>query len=125
MIKYLILIISIIVLIRCNTVSREFLDIKKTWVYVELEVVTNDTDYYYYLGQINQKTLDELEPDQGSSLFVLRNVRYYDDYDEIQEYADEFDDGTLFFRKDDIIKMEILKHDPLYLAKKDTIAIEK
>lgn len=126
MIKYLILVISIFVLVSCNGLSKEILDIRKTWVYVELEVTTHDTDYYYYFGQMNQKILNELEADQGNRLFVLRNVRYYDDLDSIQEYADATDDGTLFFRTDDIVKIEILKHDPLYNpVKKDTMVVRK
>ena len=117
----------VLLLVGCNNVSTEVLNTKKTWVYVELKVITEDTDYYYYFGQVNQSILDKLAMDKGySSLFVLNNMRYNDDFDKIQEYADSRDDGTMFFRTDDIVKLEVLKHDPLNdTNKKDTINASK
>ena len=56
----------------------------------------------------------------------MNNMRYNDDFDKIQEYADSRDDGTMFFRTDDIVKLEVLKHDPLNdTNKKDTINASK
>jgi hypothetical protein len=127
MIKYFILAVVLLVLMSCSSSSTDLLDFKKTWVYVELKVVTDDTDYYYYFGQINQKILDKLAADKSSgSFFVLSNVRYYNDFDNVQEYADATEEGTLFFRTDDIVKLEVLKHDPLNnKISKDTIVINK
>lgn len=100
----------------CNQRPSEMLNIKKTWVYVELEIVTRgDTSEYYYFGQINQRTLDKLALEENyKGFFVLENVRYYNDLDEIEDYQDSSDSGTLFFRTQDITKIEVLKTDPLY-----------
>jgi hypothetical protein len=127
MIKYFIIAGVFLVLMGCNSSSTDLLNYKKTWVYVELEVITKDTDYDYYFGQINQKILDKLAIDKSSgSFFVLSNVRYYNDSDKVQEYADALDGGTLYFRTNDIVKLEVLKHDPLNnTISKDTIVINK
>jgi hypothetical protein len=94
----------------------DLLSVKKTWVYVELEIATKgDTSEYYYFGQINQRILDKLASDENyKGFFVLENVRYYNDSDEIEDYQDSSDSGTLFFRTQDITKIEVLKTDPLY-----------
>jgi hypothetical protein len=100
----------------CNQRPSEMLNIKKTWVYVELEIVTRgDTSEYYYFGQISQRTLDKLALEENyNGFFVLENVRYFNDLDEIEDYEDSSDSGTLFFRTQDITKIEVLKTDPLY-----------
>jgi hypothetical protein len=104
------------IFLSCNQRPSEMLNIKKTWVYVELEIVTRgDTSEYYYYGQINQRTLDKLALEENyKGFFVLENVRYYNDQDEIEDYQDSSDSGTLFFRTQDITKIEVLKTDPLY-----------
>jgi hypothetical protein len=128
--RYFLLLGVLIILLSCNRAPNDILNIEKTWIYVELEVATEDTDYYYYFGQINQNILDKLAIDQNyKSLFVLSNVRYNDDYDKIQVYADESDNGTLFFRTEDIVKIEVLNNDPLNRrvkeVEKDSLSIKR
>lgn len=100
----------------CKQTPSEIFSYKKTWVYVELEVTTHkDTIDYYYYGQMDQRILDRLAYNENyKSLFMLTDVRYHNNADKIQVYEDESDKGLLFFRTQDIVKMEVLKNDPLY-----------
>lgn len=106
----------IFTLISCNLNLRDNLSQEKAWVYVELEAITSsDTSSYYYYGQISQQLLDKIdEKNQNKGLFMLSNIRYLDDFNEMKAYEDEYDQGSLFFRIQDIVKIQVLKEDPLY-----------
>jgi hypothetical protein len=113
--RQIIILTFAVLLLGCRQISSEQISYEKTWVYIHLEIKTKiDTTNYYYYGKINQRILDKLTYSENyKSLFVLTDVRYYNDLDELQEYEDESDEGILFFRTEDIIKIDVLKDDPL------------
>jgi hypothetical protein len=99
----------------CVESHSKILNYQKSWIYIELEVKTKeDTNDYHYFGQVNQRFLDNLSYDDNyNRLFTLTNIRYLDDDDVLKLYEDNSDKGTIIFRTQDIVKIEILKIDPL------------
>lgn len=108
--------IGAFIIISCNNAPNEIVSYEKTWVFVELEVTTlKDTFDYHYYGQISQRILDKLAYNENyKTLFMLTNVRYSTDSNEIKDYEDKSDKGIYFFRTQDIVTLEVLKKDPLY-----------
>ncbi len=107
--------LGVLVFTACTEIPTGAISKNRTWVYVELEVVTtSDTSNYYYYGQMKQDLLESFDKvEETKGLFTLTNVRYYDNNDVIIPYADETDKGLLIFRLKDILKIEVLKEDPM------------
>ena len=110
----------LMICLSCNEERTNKLNSKKKWIYVELEVMKNsDTTDYHYYGQVYQTLLDNLADNENfKTLFMLSNVRYIGDDSELKIYEDHDYKGTLFFRTEDIVKIEILKDDPLRSSKR-------
>ena len=92
------------------------------WVYISIEsfMRKDSTDYFYY-GQVSKKLIDRLNKGNSSGYFVLKNIRYFNDSDKLQLYADSSWMGTKVFRVKDIVKMNLLTRDPVLAYKKDEL----
>ena len=126
MAKKPLLVIIIVILFSCGYTSKNTpLNPNKKWVYVELAVKNKDTtpEYYYYYGQMYERVLDNIANDENyEALFVLSKVRYIkheDGEEKVLTYEDNIDEGTIYFNTGDIVKLEILKKDPLLENKEE------
>ena len=120
MAKKLLLALIVTTFFSCDFTSKNnLLNPNKKWVYVELAVKNKDTtpEYYYYYGQMYERVLDNIANDENyEALFVLSKVRYIkheDGEEKVLTYEDNIDEGTIYFNTGDIVKLEILKKDPL------------
>jgi len=97
--------------------------VKLKWAFVEVEKITfDDTTNYYYYGQLNQKLVTLIDKNTNpKGFFTLRNIRYIDTQNLLEVYADSIYSGTLVFRIQDIIRLEILQNDPIFIFKNDAL----
>ena len=96
---------------------------KKIWVYIEVqtEKVRDTSDYYYY-GQINESIVNEIEMDKNTEgLFILSNIRYWNDDDLLQVYDDNERDGYKIFQIQSIQYIQPYKKDPIFIFEKDEL----
>nr|WP_321452740.1 hypothetical protein [uncultured Carboxylicivirga sp.] len=92
-------------------------DKNKIWVQIDLvKILPRDTTDYFYYGQINEDLLEQIEQnkDEGG-LFLLKNIRYWDNDDKLRVYDDTDEVGIKMFRVNDISYVNVLKEDPIMI----------
>lgn len=113
-----------ILLMSCNLGNNKPTDeFKKQWVYVELVTTSKtDTSEYFYFGQMNKSLVDDIEANkEKSGLFMLSNIRYWNNNDLLQLYEDERLEGDLIFKLEDIEEVVLYKDDPINLFSIDQL----
>jgi hypothetical protein len=122
---YSIILFSGILLFGCNNPELSYEDNSNynQWVFISLEtVMKKDTTDYYFYAQINGKILDKINKNDISGYVILNNIRFINDSDKLQIYEDNIDQNQRIFRVKDIVKIELLKKDPLYTFNFDELA---
>lgn len=95
----------------------------KVWVYVEVMVnMPNDTSAYYYYGPINESVFEQINNNSNSKgLFILSDIRYWNDDDLLEVYEDEDCMGIRVFNIQDIRQIRAYKKDPVYIYRPDEL----
>lgn len=125
--KYFIFLFSILaltLLISSCDIQEKTPEIKgKQWVYVELITQSKkDTSDYFYYGQVKKSVLEKINTDPTvEGLFVLSNVRFTNDDQELELYENDKVGSTLMFRIQDIEEITFYKDDPVYLFELDEL----
>ena len=69
---------------------------------------------YWYYGRVLSETYQGIVENKiTDGSILLKDVRYFDDNDEIVAYEDNIDTGNIVFRIEHIVKMNPAKGDPL------------
>lgn len=93
------------------------------WVYISAEVITlNDSTHYFYYGQLEADKMNLLNEKNPPLFLTLKNIRYWNNDDKLEIYEDSSWLGTKFFRTGDIVKIDLLKDDPVLTLDKDDLA---
>ena len=89
----------------------------KMWVYVKLKTeLPRDTSDYYYYGQIKESLIHKIDIDEEiNGLFILHNIRYWDDDDLLNIYENEDRHSFKIFKILDINYLTPLKKDPIMM----------
>ena len=100
-----------------KSIITQSIDEDTMWIFAHFNVQEkDDLEDYYYFGRVNEDLYLEIIDGQIESGFILlRDVRYWNTENELQEYEDEMDVGDVVFRVQDIVKMTPQKGDPLEL----------
>lgn len=126
--KLLLLIFVVLLFSNCNKIRDNISVTQIKWVYVDIEkIIDKDTTYYHYFGRMNERILNKIDSvDNYDNLFMLTDIRYIDDYDNVVIYEDEYESGTMFFRIKDVVHIEVLKEDPImyYESEADSVNVE-
>lgn len=98
-----------------NNNSTEQTD-DKIWVYLEIKkILPRDTSDFYFYGQINKTIVDKINKNPKiDGLFILSDIRYWNDDDLLQVYEDNKDNGYKIFRISDIQYLTSYKTDPIF-----------
>lgn len=92
------------------------------WVFIVMEIPSyTDTINYYYYGQVKSDLLDEMEQNDTEGFFLLRNIRFINKDDKLDVYEDKIELGTVLYRKRDIVKISVVKTDPILTMKPDEL----
>jgi hypothetical protein len=110
-------------------VSKYSIDYQKTnnqtklWVWVELKItLPRDTTDYFYYGQINESIIEKIESDEDENgLFILSNIRYWNDDDLLQVYEDKDHYDYKIFHIQDIQQLIPYKADPINVLEIDEL----
>ncbi len=88
---------------------------EKQWVWVEIKtVMPRDTSDYYYFGQISPSIVDKIaQHEDKEGLFILSNIRYWNDDDLLQLFENDDNLGDKVFQIQSIQNMTLLKKDPI------------
>lgn len=79
-------------------------------------MLPRDTSDYFYYGQINESVIEEINSDESKTgLFILSNIRYWDDNDLLQVYENNKFSGNKIFRIQAIQHLILFKDDPINL----------
>jgi len=69
---------------------------------------------YYYYGRITEELYTMILDGQKTEGFILlRDIRYWNDDDQIEAYEDEDDNGSIIFKIEHLVKLDRVKADPL------------
>lgn len=87
----------------------------KIWVYVEVEkTMLKDTTNHFLYGQINESVLQKIDNNPAADgLFILSDIRYWNDDNLLQIYEDEKDKDFKVFRIQDIQYITSFQKDPV------------
>jgi hypothetical protein len=106
-----------------NTANKEISENEQQWVSVAVEVslLTDTTDYYYY-GQMDADKIQRMN-ERGSvpMFFTLKNIRYWNDSDKLEIYEDSSFLGKRMFLTKDLVKIDLMKDDPVLTYKKESL----
>lgn len=97
----------------------------KVWVYakIQTEMVRDTTDYFYY-GQINKSVIDEIDIDRNiDGLFILSNIRFWNDDDLLEVYEDDESAGYKIFKIQNIQYIQEYKKDPVFIFDEDELHV--
>ena len=91
-------------IIRPTTTNNTSEPQKKVWVYIEIKkVLPRDTSDYFFYGKMNESLINRINDDKDvKGLFMLSDIRYWNDDDLLQIYEDDEDTGYKIFRLEDI-----------------------
>ncbi len=109
-----------ILLTSCNFYSGTNLPAhkdSKVWLYMTFNLKENgQDDFYYYYGRVDSALYEKMNQNRIRTGFIrLANVRYWTAEDKLRMAKDETSAGTITFRIEDIVKMDLQNGDPLDL----------
>ncbi len=115
-----VIIVIVIVSWGMSNTFHDTLDIHsstKKWVYIEIKkVLPRDTTDYFYYGQINESLIEKINAKEDlSGLFILSNIRYWNDDDLLTVYEDKEHYDSRIFQIHDIQTVVPYKDDPINL----------
>ena len=129
-IKYLlwgavILLLGVFVFLKLDfqkTLDQSFQS-SKIWVYIEVQIEqVRDTSDYYYYGQIDESIIKDIEMDKKTEgLFILSNIRYWNDDDLLEVLEDNERGGYKIFQIQNIQYIQSFKKDPIYIFDVDEL----
>ena len=95
----------------------------KKWVFVELKTtLLRDTSDYFYFGQISEEIINQIDNNQNTTgLFILSNIRFWNNDDLLEIYEDEELGGFKIFRVSDIHHLRTYKKDPVLIYDMDEL----
>ena len=118
--KWFVLVLALLLLQACNlrdeASALEELDVNDpVWVFAQINVPAenNGLETYYYYGQVNESLYNKIANGKLKSGFInLRNVRYWNSQDTIEEYSDPVDGNDMVFRIEDIRRIRKARIEP-------------
>lgn len=118
--SYIYFILFLMILISCNFYPKKNTTTKEcaqVWLYMTFNLEENGRDdFYYYYGQVDSLLYEKINRNRISSGFIrLRNVRYWTTEDKLTTGKSQISQGTVTFRIEGLIKMELINGDPLSL----------
>ena len=121
--KLLLIFFIICIFVSCNQPSNTTKSNEKVWVYLEVAyTIKNDTTADFIFGRISKTDLEKFEKKTSKTeLFKLTDGRYLNDDNEVRDVQELNEEGTFYYRFNDIVYMEIQNIDPL-LFKEEKIA---
>ncbi len=96
--------------------AEAIIEKNNTWAFLQFNVPEeNDkNESYYYFGKISGSLYEKINSNTISSGFIhLEDVRYWGEDDLVHEYADDEYSGDLLFRIEHLVRVKVLKMDPL------------
>jgi len=119
----LLLLIGVWRLFESGILKKTINDDQTVWVYIELVVdMPNDTSSYYYYGQINESVFTQINNNpQSNGLFILSDIRFWNDDDLLEVYENEDYIGKRVFHIQDIRQIRAYKKDPIYVYKPEEL----
>ncbi len=103
--------------------KNRFINKNKKWVFVELKTtLLRDTSDYFYFGQISEEIINQIDNNQNTTgLFILSNIRFWNNDDLLEIYEDEELGGFKIFRVSDIHHLRTYKKDPVLIYDMDEL----
>lgn len=86
------------------------------WAFLHFNVPeeSGKSESYYYYGKISKSLYEKINSNTISSGFIhLEDVRYWGEDDLVHEYEDNEYSGDLLFRIEHVVRVKILKMDPM------------
>ena len=96
---------------------KQSIDEDTIWVYAQINIPEKDDsiETYYYQGRIKQDIYNLIIDGSLKEGFILfRDIRYFDDYT-VKKLENGSNTGDILFRMEHIVKVDLLKGDPLIL----------
>ena len=91
-------------------------DTNNVWAFLHFNVPeeSDKSESYYYYGKISKSLYEKINSNTISSGFILmEDVRYWGEDDMVHEYEDNEYSGDLLFRIEHVVRVKILKMDPM------------
>lgn len=97
-------------------VTKQSVDEDTIWVFAHINVPEDEEiESYYYYGRINRPLYEQMIDGTRSKGFILfRDMRYWSG-ETLVQYEDETDTGSVVFRIEHIVKIDLEKGDPWIL----------
>lgn len=89
---------------------------KKIWTFISFNVPQKGggIEDYYYFGLISENLYQKIKTHEiKDGLLFMEKVKYWNTEDAIESYADELYSDELAFRIEDIVKLELVKTEPV------------
>ncbi len=111
----LLMVILLTLLWGCDLENTKTAKSDGVWVFLTLRYESNDGfQFNYYYGEMNKKLYNKIANNLiTKGFFKLNKVRYWNNDDKLELYADDVYSGNMVFRIEDIRKLNELKDDPV------------
>ena len=89
---------------------------ERIWFFFQFNLPESNDKYgdYYYFGSINENLYQKIRSHEIEKGFItLEKVRYWTNDDIIESYADDIYSDELTFRTEDIMKVFLVKSNPV------------
>jgi len=100
-----------------HSLVKQSIDQNSIWIFAQINVPEGDgIEDYFYFGRVNKSIFDQMVNGTLDSGFIFfRDVRYFNENDQVVKYEDHVDSGNMVFRIEHIVKIDIEKGDPFIL----------
>ncbi len=111
----LLIVILLTLLWGCDLENTKTAKSDGVWVFLTLRYESNDGfQFNYYYGEMNKKLYNKIASNLiTKGFFKLNKVRYWNNDDKLELYADDVYSGNMVFRIEDIRKLNELNDDPV------------
>jgi hypothetical protein len=121
MYKKTLVLLVIILLSACNLEDKifpkqGFTEGEKIWTFIQYHVPGKEGDIedYYYFGLVNKILYEKIKNHEiKDGLIFMEKVKYWNTEDVIESYEDEIYSGEMAFRIEDIVRIELVKKEPV------------
>lgn len=127
--KTIILLVVTLAFVGCDaqqiaSTVKQSVDEDTIWIFAQINVPEPGTiDDYYYYGRVQRELYEQMIDGKVTTGFILfRDVRYWNNDDQIEKYEDNAETGDLTFRIEHIVRMNVNKGDPFILQKEEATA---
>jgi hypothetical protein len=105
----------------CNIESKffpkqAFSEGEKIWTFIQYNVPQKEGGFedYYYFGLVSENLYKKIKTHEiKDGLVFMEKVKYWNTEDIIESYADEIYSDEMAFRIEDIVRIELVKKEPV------------